>query len=132
LDVSVVIAWVDEYVRAWNSNDSEDIGRLFTDDAAYYTGPFDTPWKGRDAIGQKWLSRKDEPNTTSFRYEVLANTSDQAVVRGWTHYHNTGREYSNIWLIRFGADGRCREFTEWWIARPKPRARAKSTPNTFT
>lgn len=32
--------WVDGYVRAWASNDPDDIGRLFTDDATYYTAPF--------------------------------------------------------------------------------------------
>ena len=128
MDTSAVTAWVDMYVRAWNSNDPADIGRLFTDDAVYHTGPFDAPWEGREMIIRKWLSRQDAPGTTSFRYEVLASTSDQAVVRGWTHYHETGREYSNIWLIRFGMDGRCREFTEWWVARPKSRARTKRGP----
>jgi hypothetical protein len=125
MDASVVAAWVDAYVRAWNSNDPADIGRLFTDDAVYYTGPFDAPWEGRGAIIQKWLRRQDAPGTTSFRYEVLASTSDRGVVRGWTLYHDPEREYSNIWLLRFGPDGRCREFTEWWIKRPTPRARTK-------
>jgi uncharacterized protein (TIGR02246 family) len=126
MDASVITAWVDAYVRAWNSNDPADIGRLFTDDALYYTGPFDEPWKGRAAIIQKWLRRQDAPGTTSFRYEVLASTFDQAVVRGWTLYHDPEREYSNVWFLRFGSDGRCREFTEWWIKRPTPRARAGS------
>jgi hypothetical protein len=125
MDTSVVTAWVDAYVRAWNSNDPADIGRLFTDDALYYTGPFDAPWEGRDTIIQKWLRRQDAPGTTSFRYEVLASTSDRGVVRGWTLYHDPAREYSNIWLIDFGPNGRCRAFTEWWIKRPTPRARTK-------
>lgn len=122
MDASAVSAWVDAYVRAWNSNDPADIGGLFTEDAVYHTGPFDAPWEGRAAIVRKWLSRQDAPGTTSFRYEVLTSTSGQAVVRGWTHYQETGREYSNIWLICFGMDGRCREFTEWWVARPKLRS----------
>jgi hypothetical protein len=25
--------------------------------------------------------------------------------------------YSNLWVIRFDADGRCREFTEWYMRR---------------
>ncbi len=123
LDTSAITTWVDACVRAWNSNDPTDIGQLFTDDAAYFTGPFDAPWEGRAVIIRKWLSRQDAPGSTSFRYEVLASTSDKAVVRGWTQYHEIGREYSNIWLITFGSDERCREFTDWWVARPKPRAR---------
>jgi hypothetical protein len=123
MDANIVAAWVEAYIQAWNSNDPADIRQLFIDDAIYSTGPFDVPWKIRDAIIANWLRRKDAPGTNSFRYEVLASTSDQAVVRGWTHYHETDQEYSNIWLIRFETDGRCREFTEWWVARPKPLAR---------
>ena len=26
--------------------------------------------------------------------------------------------YSNLWLIRFGPDGRCREFVEWYMLQP--------------
>lgn len=118
-DTSAITSWVEKYVQAWNSNDSADIGALFTDGAAYYAGPFETPWRGRDGIVREWLARKDEPGTTSFRYEVLATDGDTAIVRGWTKYHESGREYSNLWLVRFGPEGRCREFTEWWVERPK-------------
>jgi hypothetical protein len=30
-----------------------------------------------------------------------------------------GRTFSNIFACRFGADGRCREFREWFMERPK-------------
>lgn len=30
---------------------------------------------------------------------------------------NYGKEFSNIWLIRFGKQGRCLEFTEWWLEK---------------
>lgn len=118
MDAATVMAWVDEYIQAWNSNDVEDIGRLFTVDAAYYTGPFDPSWRGREAIVQGWLGRQDTPGNTTFRYEVLANMADTAIIRGWTHYHHPPREFSNIWLIRFDLHGQCREFTEWWMERP--------------
>jgi hypothetical protein len=26
--------------------------------------------------------------------------------------------YSNLWVIRLDADGRCAEFTEWWMQHP--------------
>ncbi len=29
-----VSIWIDGYVRAWNSNDPQDISKLFTDDRA--------------------------------------------------------------------------------------------------
>ncbi len=119
MDEAGVNAWVDQYVRAWNSNDPADIGGLFTDDAAYHPGPWDTPWHGRAVIVQQWLARRDEPGTTTFRHAVLAVDGNVGVVRGWTQYHTQPpRAFSNVWVIRFGDDGRCREFTEWWIQRP--------------
>ena len=26
--------------------------------------------------------------------------------------------YSNLWVIRLDAEGRCTEFTEWWMQHP--------------
>ena len=112
-----VTAWIEAYVRAWNSNDPAEIGALFTDDAVYCTGPFETPWRGRETIVRKWLGRKDEPGSTTFRFEVLAATPEAAIVRGWTNYLKPPREFSNIWLVRLEVDGRCREFSEWWMQR---------------
>jgi mRNA interferase MazF len=118
MNSATVAAWVDGYIQAWNSNDAMDIGRLFTVDAAYYTGPFDPPWRGREAIVQNWLDRQDASGDTAFRYEILASTAETGIIRGWTQYHQPPREYSNIWLIRFDPHGQCREFTEWWLERP--------------
>jgi ketosteroid isomerase-like protein len=120
MDSTLVAAWVEQYVIAWNSNKPDDIGRLFSDDALYFTGPFDEPWRGREAIIQAWLERQDAPGSTTFRYEVLVASGDTGIVRGWTQYYDPPREYSNIWLVRFDGQGRCREFTEWWVERPTP------------
>ncbi|NIN64423.1 MAG: hypothetical protein GTO63_06920, partial [Anaerolineae bacterium] len=62
-------SWVEGYVRAWNSNQEEDIAQLFSEDALYYTGPFDEPWHGHDSIIQGWLGRKDEPGNFAFQYD---------------------------------------------------------------
>ena len=66
VDKAAVAAWVERYVRAWKTNDPADIGGLFSEDAAYYTGPFDAPWRGRDTIVREWLGRQDAPGTTTF------------------------------------------------------------------
>ena len=115
MDRDAVAAWVDAYVRAWESNDPAAIGDLFTADAAYYTAPYREPWRGREAIIAGWLGRKDEPGTWSFRYEPLAVAGDLRFLRGWTHYTDPPQEFSNLWLIRLTADGRCCEFSEWWM-----------------
>jgi uncharacterized protein (TIGR02246 family) len=117
MDSASISDWVERYRRAWNSNDPVEIGALFSDDALYYTGPFDAPWSGRDTIVREWLARQDAPGSTAFRYEVLAAAPETGVIRGWTQYHDPAQTFSNIWLVRFDPAGRCREFTEWWVAR---------------
>jgi len=106
-------AWIEGYVRAWNSNDPADIGGLFTADAEYYTAPFRPAWRGRERIVEEWLARRDEPGETTFRWQPVAVTDEVAVVQGTTTYPE--RTFSNLWVIRLDTDGRCREFTEWWM-----------------
>ena len=116
--------WVDGYVRAWNSNDPDEIAALFTEDASYFTEPHATPWVGREEIVREWLGRKDEPSDHTFRYEPLAVDGDLGFVRGWTTYaDDPPKEYGNLWVIRLAPDGRASEFTEWWV-----RVRAKTPP----
>jgi ketosteroid isomerase-like protein len=113
MDASEIERWVDAYVEAWGSNDPAQIGALFTEDAEYYTAPFRKPWTGREGIVAGWLERKDEPGDWEFRSEVMAVSDDLGFVRGWAVYPDT--RYSNLWVIRMGQDGQCREFTEWWM-----------------
>lgn len=115
MDRANVEAWLQKYVTAWSSNDPQDIGNLFTDNAGYYTAPFREPWSGREAIVSGWIDRKDEPGEWTYRSEILAFADDLVFVRGWTTYRE-GPNYSNLWIIRLEPDGRCSEFTEWWMA----------------
>jgi hypothetical protein len=117
IEKSTIENWIEKYLTACNSNDPQDIGQMFADDAAYYTGPFDEPWNGQEGIIQGWLERKDEPGSFHFRYQILATSEDTAVVRGWTEYFEPDREYSNIWVIKLNDRRQCTEFTEWWMQR---------------
>lgn len=38
--------WIAAYERAWGSNEPDEIGALFTEDALYYPAPFVEPWRG--------------------------------------------------------------------------------------
>ena len=114
MDEAAVRDWVDRYVAAWGSNDPEDIAALFTDDARYYTAPHRKPWTGSDEIVRGWLGRKDDQGDWAFEYDVLAMTDELAFVRGTTDYRSEGKSYSNLWIVRLD-DGRCTEFTEWWM-----------------
>jgi uncharacterized protein (TIGR02246 family) len=111
----VVQEWVEGYIRAWNSNDPAEIGALFTADAEYFTEPFSDPWRGRDQIVESWLERKDEPGQATFDWRPLVTTPELAIITGTATYRDPPRVYSNLWVIRLDPEGRCREFTEWWM-----------------
>lgn len=112
--------WVEAYQTAWTANEPDSIRALFTQDAEYRTSPFADPWVGVEGIVQGWLARQDTPGNWTFRFEVLVETPDLGVVRGWTDYANPKRTYSNIWLIRFDNTGRATSFIEWVMPAPAP------------
>lgn len=107
-----VQAWLDAYVAAWRSYDG--IAELFSDDAEYRYHPYDEPLRGRDAIVEDWLGDRDEPGSWEASYAPLLVEGDRAVATGETRYAG-GRTFSNAFVLAFDADGRCREFTEWYM-----------------
>ena len=110
--------WVDNYVRAWTSNEPEDIGALFTEQAVYATRPDDPdPWRGREQIVQRWLAARDEPGDWTFEWTLLGSDGGRAFVQGVTVYAGGSRTYDNLWVIDLAADGRAAAFTEWFMAR---------------
>lgn len=112
-NLDAVTAWVDNYRRAWASNDPDEIAGLFAEDAAYFPEPWATPWRGRDAIVAKWLERRDKPGTWSFTWHPLIVGDEVAVLEGETVYPD--RKYSNLWVLRLDNAGQARQFTEWWM-----------------
>jgi len=118
MDRDELTRWVDGYRRAWETNDPGDVGGLFTDDATYRTAPGAEPWAGRDAIVEGWIEAKDDPGTWSFDFDVLAIADDLGFVQGLTTYAaDPPRTYDNLWVIRLAEDGRCRDYTEWYVKR---------------
>ena len=110
--------WIESYVRAWTSNEPEDIRALFTEDAVYATRPHDPdPWRGRDRIVQRWLEARDEPADWTFEWTPLGFDGGRAFVQGVTVYNGGDRTYDNLWVIDLAEDGRARAFTEWFMAR---------------
>jgi hypothetical protein len=112
--------WLDRYVEAWRSLDPAAVGDLFSEDASYRWNPFDEPTRGREAIVRAWVEFEDVFDAD---YRAIAVSDDLAVAQGETTYWNPDRSeaitrYSNIFVMRFDEEGRCRDFCEWWM---KPR-----------
>ena len=126
-----VSRWLTDYVAAWKSYGRGDIEALFTEDVAYRFHPYDEPVRGRDAVVAAWLfetddaaaSSRDEPGTYEAEYRPIAVDGEVAVATGTsTYFSKPGGPvrtiYENCFVIRFAPDGRCSEFTEYFIERP--------------
>ena len=121
-DLDALTRWLDRYAEAWRSNDAEQIGAFFTDDAVYRWHPWDEGddvARGRDAIVRAWLEEPDEPGSWTMTTEALATTGDLGVARAVTTYTDDGRTYHNIFLVRLADDGRCSDFVEYFMKAPE-------------
>jgi hypothetical protein len=116
--------WLDAYTDAWRTYDAEAIGDLFSENAEYRWHPWDEGEEmvvGRQAIVDAWLGDRDDPSSWTAAYEPYAVDGDDAVAVGVSRYlkddGSLDREYHNVFLCRFDAEGRCREFTELFMLR---------------
>ena len=132
-----VDGWLERYLEAWRTYDREQIAGLFSADAQYRYHPYDEWVLGRDAIVGSWLgenvvegaSTPDQPGTWEAGYRTIAVDGDTAIAVGTTTYSvepggPVDRAFENCFVMRFDGDGRCREFTEWYVERPLPAADA--------
>lgn len=123
--------WLDRYVDAWMSYRPDDVSGLFSEDVAYRYHPYDEPIVGRDAVVASWLGRsapddastRDAPGTYEADYSPVAVDGDTAVATGTTRYRDSPggpvvRTYANCFVMRFDGEGRCSEFTEYYVRHP--------------
>jgi len=129
LDRDQVQAWLDAYVAAWKSYDREQIGALYSDDASCRYHPYDEAIVGREAIVESWFGAgegapsRDPEGTYDGAYITEAIEGNLAVITGTSVYSREPggpieQTFDNCWLVRFDEQGRCSEFTEWYMKRP--------------
>jgi ketosteroid isomerase-like protein len=125
--------WLADYVEAWNTYDAEQIAALFSEDIAYRYHPYDDPIEDRDEVVKAFRAEgdhpeagtRDDPGTYEAEYRCIAVDGDVAVATGSSSYKDSVdgpvvRVYDNCFVMRFDSEGRCREFTEWFIQRKSP------------
>jgi ketosteroid isomerase-like protein len=131
MDKATADRWLEDYVEAWRTYDREAIAALFADDVVYRYHPYDEPIVGRDGVVASWLgegehedaSTPDDEGTYEAAYEAVAVDGDTAVAVGTSTYFTepggpVEKVYDNCFVMRFDTEGRCREFTEWFMKRP--------------
>ncbi len=112
------------------SYDPDAISGLFSEDVEYRYHPNDEPIVGRAAVVASWLgqdepdnaSSADAPGTYEAEYRPVAADGDTVVATGTTRYREVAggpitRIYDNCFVMRFDGNGRCREFTEYFVRR---------------
>ena len=133
MDHAAVQGWLERYVEAWRTYDPAAIGDLFSEDVEYRYHAYDEPVRGRDAVVKAWLgettevgaSTRDEPGTFEASYAPVAVDGDVAVATGTSSYRDQPggpftKVFHNVFVLRFDAAGRCREFTEYYVRQPGP------------
>ena len=125
-------AWLDRYVAAWLSYDRDDVAPLFSEDVALPLPPVRRadrrPRRGRRVVARRRrLRRRVHAATprarTTRSYAPVAVDGDTVVATGTSTYRDVPdgpvtRTFENCFVMRFDADGRCREFTEYYLRRP--------------
>jgi len=133
MDHAAAQAWLERYVEAWKTYDREGIAGLFAPDATYRYHPYDPDdevIRGRDAIVADWIepegnaSGRDAEGTYDAHYEPFAVDGDRVVAVGRSEYWSDAsrstleRTYHNVFLMRFDPEGRCTDFTEYYMKGP--------------
>ncbi len=113
--------WIDAYRAAWETNDPEAVGALFTADGVYRVEPWET-WTGRASIVAGWLEHADEPGDTTFNWWHVGRDGDLWILEARTRYRSLDRDYANLWLVELDDEGRARGFSEWWKQIPDAAA----------
>jgi SnoaL-like protein len=122
IDRAAFAAWIEGYERAWRSRSAAGVRELFDADATYLHSPYDEPIVGLAAIEADWDVDVDGPSEVfTMSAEIVAVDGDTGVARVLVRYGGErDQEYLDLWVVRFGADGRCTRFEEWpfWPGQP--------------
>jgi hypothetical protein len=119
-------AWLVGYERAWRTAGTASLGELFSVDATYRPAPYEKPLAGLTAIAEMWeAEREGADEAFTMKSALVALQDNVAVVRVEVEYESsTPNQYRDLWVIRFGEDGRCSSFEEWPYWPGQPRAAA--------
>jgi ketosteroid isomerase-like protein len=121
IDETRIGDWLAAYRHAWSTDDPTEIAQLFREDVLYFTAPYREPLEGVEAVTAYWIGEGEARIPWSFEEQVLAQEGDLFVIRAVTAYPEGGSrdddpaQFHNLWLVTLDADGRAREFVEYYM-----------------
>jgi hypothetical protein len=109
-----------ELVRSWLGEAS---GPGTSDPGTSDPGTSD-PGASDSGASDSGASDRDKPGTYDAAYRAVAVDGDVAVATGTSTYLSgpggpVEEVFDNCFVMRFDSAGRCREFTEWYVRRPR-------------
>ncbi len=119
--------WLERYFRAWQSNDPDEVTALFSEDAVYYYGPFQTPSVGRRKIVERWISSPEQQTEIQYTCAPLAIHENLGVAH-WHVLYRSGKDLSaaiemdGVLVLKFDDQLRCTEHREWYARREVSQA----------
>jgi ketosteroid isomerase-like protein len=118
MDRDQVTRWLAAYEAAWRAPGTQALAGIFTADATYRPSPYKEAIRGLAAIARMWEAERDGPGEVfEISTEVVAVENDTAVVRAEVRYGQpVTQEWRDLWVVRFGPDGRCASYEEWPFA----------------
>jgi ketosteroid isomerase-like protein len=120
--MSAAERFVEAYLRAWRTNDPDDVRAAFAPGCTYEAYPHDPdPAIGIAAILALWQEAADPPDVWDFAWTIEIETPESALVRAVTTYHSGPKEgvFDNLWIVHLTDDGRATSFHDFWVQRPE-------------
>jgi ketosteroid isomerase-like protein len=121
IDEARIRDWLAAYRHTWSTDDPVEVAELFSEDVRYFTAPYREPLEGIEAVTAYWIGEEEGGIPWSFEYQVLAEEGALFIVRAVTTYPEGTSEaegpetFHNLWLVTLDADGRAREFVEYFM-----------------
>ena len=117
-----IASWLDDYKKAWETQDSGLIVSIFSADAVYQVDPFVESHHGADAIKTYWQENPLQQKNITFAYTVLG-AQDNYGMAHWTAEFDKGEKHvalNGIFKLTFNDDKKCTHLQEWWHKQHSP------------
>ena len=123
MDERAVAAWLEGYSHAWGPTTPRRSGRCSA--RTRCTSTIRSPSRSGAARRSSPTGYATATSPTPTRAPTARSWSPATRRwQGYSRYLNTNGsvrdEYDNLFLLRFDADGRCAEYREWYMRKPRP------------